>query len=97
MSRRQLAGTRYLVTELLAGQTLRSLLSEGPLPVRKALDAARDIARGLAAAHARHIVHRDLKPENVFITDDGAVKILDFGLAKLSAVPDQTETTVGGH
>ena len=82
-----LPGTRYLVMELLAGQTLRSLLSKGPLPVRRALDVARDIARGLAAAHARHIVHRDLKPENVFITDDGVVKILDFGLAKLLRCP----------
>ena len=87
-----LAGTRYLVTELLAGQTLRSLLSKGPLPVRKALDVARDIARGLVAAHARHIVHRDLKPENVFITNDGAVKILDFGLAKVWRCPTRGTT-----
>jgi len=73
----------FLVTELLEGETLRARLQGGPLPVRKALEIGREIARGLAAAHARGIVHRDLKPENLFLTRDGRVKILDFGIAKL--------------
>ncbi len=76
-------GTPYVVSELLEGQTLRERLADGALPVRKALDYARQIARGLAAAHDRDIVHRDLKPENVVVTRDGHVKILDFGLARL--------------
>jgi Tol biopolymer transport system component len=74
----------YVVTELLAGETLRAALAAGALPMRKAIGYAQQIARGLASAHRRGIVHRDLKPENVFITGDGQVKILDFGLAKLS-------------
>jgi len=73
----------YIVSELLEGDTLRERLSAGALPVRKGLDYAIQIARGLAAAHEKGIVHRDLKPENVFVTMDGRVKILDFGLAKL--------------
>ena len=77
-------GAPYVVTELLEGATLRDRLAGGPLPVRKALDYARQIAQGLAAAHQKGIVHRDLKPENLFVTGDGRVKILDFGLAKLS-------------
>src|SRR5262245_54933713 len=77
-------GSPYIVSELLDGVTLRDRLSSGPLPVRKAVEYAVHIARGLSAAHERGIVHRDLKPENIFITTDGRVKILDFGLAKLT-------------
>ena len=74
----------YIASELLEGETLRERLRSGSLPVRKALDYALQIAHGLAAAHDKGIVHRDLKPENIFITADGRVKILDFGLAKLT-------------
>src|SRR5204862_4818141 len=77
-------GAPYIVSELLDGETLRERLSSGGLPVRKAVEYAVQIARGLAAAHEKHIVHRDLKPENVFVTADGRIKILDFGLAKLT-------------
>ena len=77
-------GSPYIVTELLEGETLRGRLSGGPLPVRKATDYAIQTAKGLAAAHEKGIVHRDLKPENVFVTNDGRIKILDFGLAKLT-------------
>jgi serine/threonine protein kinase len=73
--------TPYAVMELLQGQSLREALAGGALPARKAVEYARQIASGLAAAHARGITHRDLKPENVFVTTDGVVKILDFGLA----------------
>ena len=76
--------TPYLVTELLQGQSLRDTLREGPLSIPKALDFGVQIARGLAAAHEQHIVHRDLKPENLFVTTDGRLKILDFGLARLA-------------
>jgi len=75
----------YAVTELLDGETLRDRLTHGPLPVRKAVDIAIQIARGLSAAHDKGLVHRDLKPENVFLLKDGQVKILDFGLARQSA------------
>jgi hypothetical protein len=74
----------YIVAELLEGETLRERLRGGALSTRKATDYAEQIARGLAAAHEKGIVHRDLKPENIFITRDGRVKILDFGLAKLA-------------
>jgi eukaryotic-like serine/threonine-protein kinase len=74
----------YVVSELLEGENLRDRLREGPIPARKAIDYAKQIASGLAAAHEKGITHRDLKPENLFITIDGRIKILDFGLAKLT-------------
>ena len=77
-------GAPYIVSELLDGQTLRERLLNGPLPLRQAADYALQIAQGLVAAHEKRIVHRDLKPENIFITKDGWVKILDFGIAKLT-------------
>jgi eukaryotic-like serine/threonine-protein kinase len=82
-------GAPYIVTELLEGETLRSRLGAGALSPRKAIDYAIQIARGLAAAHEKGIVHRDLKPENLFLTKDGRVKILDFGLAKLKPQPGE--------
>ena len=92
-------GSPYVVSELLEGQTLRLRLDGTPLPPRKAMDYASQIARGLSAAHDKGIVHRDLKPENLFLTQDGRVKILDFGLAKLkepnlrSSVDTEAATT----
>src|SRR5262249_23785601 len=76
-------GAPFIVAELLEGEELREQLNDGALPVRAAIDYAQQIAGGLASAHAKGIVHRDLKPENLFVTTDGRVKILDFGLAKL--------------
>jgi len=80
-------GSPYVVIELLEGETLRQRLDAGPLPPRKAIEYAIQIARGLGAAHNKGIVHRDLKPANIFLTRDGHVKILDFGLAKLVVLP----------
>src|SRR5580700_2462661 len=87
-------GAPFLVSEFLEGQTLREKLASGPLPVRRAIEYALGIAQGLAAAHEKGIVHRDLKPENVFITRDGRIKVLDFGLAKLVSPEENHETTV---
>jgi Tol biopolymer transport system component len=80
-------GAPYLVSELLEGSSLRELMKRGPLLSRTAIEYAVQIVRGLAAAHRKGIVHRDLKPENLFVTKDGHVKILDFGLAKLASAP----------
>jgi len=77
-------GSPYIVSELLEGETLRERLRSGPLNTRRAIEYGLQITRGLAAAHDKGITHRDLKPENLFITNDGHVKILDFGLAKLT-------------
>ncbi|HJR61107.1 MAG TPA: protein kinase [Vicinamibacterales bacterium] len=87
-------GTHYVVSELLEGETLRSLLERGPLSPRKAIEYAAQVARGLSAAHQRHIVHRDLKPDNIFITRDGRAKILDFGLARILHASEPRDQTV---
>jgi Tol biopolymer transport system component len=87
-------GAPFLVSEFLEGQTLREKLESGPLPVRRAIEYALGIAQGLAAAHEKGIVHRDLKPENVFVTRDGRVKVLDFGLAKLVRPEESHEAVV---
>src|SRR5581483_9970965 len=76
-------GIPYIITELLEGETLRDRLRSGPVPVRKAIDYAIQIGCGLSTAHEKGIIHRDLKPENIFLTRDGRLKILEFGLAKL--------------
>jgi Tol biopolymer transport system component len=97
-------GAPYVVSELLEGETLRERLRSGAIPLRKSLDYALQIAHGLAAAHEKGIVHRDLKPENLFVTRDGRVKILDFGLAKLTqpeasshtSLPTMTHVTEAG-
>ncbi len=98
--------TTYMVTELLDGESLRERLGEGALPARKAAELARQIARGLAAAHKKDFVHRDLKPDNIYITPEGRAKILDFGLAastlqedgkaRPTDTPTRTELTTPG-
>src|SRR5437870_3228128 len=88
------SGSPYIVTELLDGESLRSRLDTGALPPRKAVDYARQTAAGLAAAHDKGIVHRDVKPDNLFITADGRIKILDFGIAKLTQ-PNEDPTRTG--
>jgi serine/threonine-protein kinase len=84
-------GVSFVVIELLRGATLRTRLAEGALAPATAVDHALQLAQGLVAAHARGLIHRDLKPENVFVTEDGQVKILDFGLARF-----ETEVVAGG-
>jgi len=86
-------GTPYVVSELLEGETLRARLSKAPIPLRKAINYALQIAHGLAAAHSKGIVHRDLKPENLFLTNDDRVKILDFGLAKMVRQPGESDSS----
>jgi Tol biopolymer transport system component len=85
-------GVPYMVTELLEGKTLTETIRRGPLPLRRAIDYAVQIAQGLAAAHEKGIVHRDLKPDNLFVTKDGRIKVLDFGLAKVIE-PKESVTT----
>src|SRR5271169_6686805 len=85
-------GAPYMVSELLDGTTLGQLLARGPLQARKAIDYGIQTAHGLAAAHEKGIVHRDLKPDNLFVTKDGRIKILDFGLAKV--VPPKESLTI---
>ncbi len=92
----------YMVTELVSGETLAALLERGPVPIRKLLDIAVQIAEGMACAHAAHITHRDLKPANIMITGPesgqaGRVKILDFGLAKQAAPAAVADETVAMH
>ncbi len=88
-------GSPYVVSELLEGETLRQRISGTAMVPRRALDFAQQIAHGLAAAHEKGIVHRDLKPENIFVTKDGRLKILDFGLAKLTqAESSQSQTDI---
>ncbi len=97
-------GTQYIVTELLQGATLREKLIDGPVPARRTIDFAIQVAQGLAAAHEKGIVHRDLKPENLFLTREARAKILDFGLAKQTdsavqandaTLPSGTHTSAG--
>ena len=89
----QSEGSPYIVSELLQGETLRDRMATGAPGVRKAVDYGVQIARGLAAAHEKGIVHRDLKPENLFLTKDGLVKILDFGIAKLGGPGEERAGT----
>jgi len=86
-------GSPYIVSELLEGETLREVLQRGAMPPGKLIDNAVQVVRGLAATHEKGIIHRDLKPENIFITRDGRVKILDFGLAKLKPLRVASDVT----
>jgi len=85
-------GTSYIAMEFVDGKTLRDLLAPGPPTIKKSLQIATQITDGLAKAHSAGIVHRDLKPENIMVTRDGFVKILDFGLAKLTSLDDSSQT-----
>jgi serine/threonine protein kinase len=85
-------GEAWLVMELIRGESLRTLLSRGPIPMKTLLSIATAVAGGLAAAHAAGIVHRDLKPENIMIATDGTPKILDFGLVKSAVAPNLTDS-----
>ncbi len=87
-------GMHFLVSEFLEGETLRDRLQTGPFPQRRVVEYGLQIAKGLAAAHEKHIVHRDLKPENIFVLRDGRVKILDFGLAKQTAMAVTADATM---
>jgi len=86
-------GIAFVVTELLEGETLRHRLEGERLPWRKSIETAAAIADGLAAAHDKGIIHRDIKPENIFITSDGRVKVLDFGLARVITQPSRVVDT----
>src|ERR1700690_4031287 len=93
-------GSPFLVSELLEGESLRAVLDRGALAQRKTIEYGVQVAHGLAAAHEKGIVHRDLKPENIFVTKDGRIKILDFGLAKLaqkSGAESDDVTLAGSH
>jgi len=87
-------GSPYIVAELLDGEELRDRLDTGTIPVRKTIDYAQQILNGLSAAHEKGIIHRDLKPENLFVTKDERVKILDFGIAKLTSSPQSTKSDI---
>src|SRR5271156_6791245 len=95
-------GTRYIAMELVEGDTLRGLLASGPIPFRKSMAIATQIADGLAKAHEIGLIHRDLKPENLMVSYDGTAKVLDFGLAKFRKLnPDAptpgANTTITEH
>jgi len=86
-------GLSFVVIELLEGATLRARITKSSLPWQKAVEIATGIAEGLAAAHSKGVIHRDLKPENIFLTSQGGLKILDFGLARLKPVVAEEELT----
>jgi len=90
-------GVPFIVSELLRGRTLRARLAEGPLQAPEATDLALQLARGLAATHEHGILHRDLKPENLFLLEDGRLKVLDFGLAKLLPVVPAGDRDADGN
>src|SRR5713226_6453710 len=89
-------GSPFLVSELLEGESLRAVLDRGPLPQRKTIESGVQLAQGLAAAPDKGIVHRDLKPENIFVSREGRIKILDFGLAKLAQTAGASESEPDG-